>query len=234
MARQDSHDEIKRGWQPDESVNRRAVAAAIAAVEDARASLWLREYYTTDSDYAGATFLQLGQNDPGVVGPDDLFATTMLNVKIGAPAARRFQDSELAVSTLLGKIEATARIEDDEASGLAEHMADLHDAFKRILGGKPDSNPWVTASKLCARKRPNLFPVRDKVVIGYLGLGDGYGQQWPAFAAIMREPQVTSVLKRLVSAADAQQGVDVGDANHLLRHLDVVLWQAGLAGSRGS
>ena len=56
-------------------------------------------------------------------------------------------------------------------------MADMYQALKSALS-PPDvknPNPWVTASKLCARKRPDLFPVRDNVVCTYLGLIDPKG-----------------------------------------------------------
>jgi hypothetical protein len=45
-------------------------------------------------------------------------------------------------------------------------MEAVYSPVKQALGN-PEvkrTNPWVTASKLCARKRPHLFPVREKVV----------------------------------------------------------------------
>ena len=45
-------------------------------------------------------------------------------------------------------------------------MEQLYEAIKQALSANTLKNPnaWVTASKLCARKRPDLFPVRDKEV----------------------------------------------------------------------
>jgi len=39
-------------------------------------------------------------------------------------------------------------------------MRRRYNRIKSTLG----ADPWVTTSKLCARKRPALFPVRDKPV----------------------------------------------------------------------
>ena len=71
-------------------------------------------------------------------------------------------------------------------------MAELHHALKRALSPpevtKP--NPWVTDSKLCARKRPDLFPVRDSVVCAYLGLIDpkgNYEVDWQVFLHVSRQ-----------------------------------------------
>jgi hypothetical protein len=49
-------------------------------------------------------------------------------------------------------------------------MVELYEAVKRALSAETVRNPnaWVTASKLCARKRPDLFPVRDREVCHYL------------------------------------------------------------------
>ena len=51
-------------------------------------------------------------------------------------------------------------------------MQQHYEAVKQALSADTVKNPnaWVTASKLCARKRPDLFPVRDKEVCDYLGL----------------------------------------------------------------
>jgi hypothetical protein len=54
-------------------------------------------------------------------------------------------------------------------AGVLEQMWELHDLFRTLLAtDTTDSNRWVFAAKLCARKRPNLFPVRDSQVCGYL------------------------------------------------------------------
>jgi Family of unknown function (DUF6308) len=91
-------------------------------------------------------------------------------------------------------------------------------------------NPWVTASKLCARKRPDLFPVRDNVVCGYLGIlrAGGYQVDWQVFRHLIQSREVVSRLDELVSEAQADPDVNVGSVNNRLRHLDVVLWMHAL------
>ncbi len=218
-----------RGWDPNEDANKRAVSQARAAVGHPDAGEWLQQYYRTNGDYAGATFLELGDNRPNSIGAMDLFAATTLNVSISAAAIRRVEAASSEISKLLEQLPIDARIEDPTTPERGETMAELQDLLKRTLGGKETSNPWVTAAKVTARKRPNLFPVRDRVVIAYLGLGNGYREHWPAFAAIMRDEALVQQLRERVEAARGTEGVHVGDTCHLLRHLDVVLWRAGNA-----
>jgi hypothetical protein len=62
------------------------------------------------------------------------------------------------------------RLEEIDPAAVAEPMAELYESVARCLrrAGAQRSNAWVTASKICARKRPNLFPVRDNVVLDLL------------------------------------------------------------------
>ena len=70
-------------------------------------------------------------------------------------------------------------------------MSRLHEATKQALSPSHVKNPnrWVTASKLCARKRPDLFPVRDSVVCGLLelsGTRHNYEVDWQVYRASSR------------------------------------------------
>lgn len=58
-------------------------------------------------------------------------------------------------------------------------MYALHSWFRNLLGS--NSNRWVTAAKICARKRPRLFPVRDNMVCSLLADGRALnaGNGWP-------------------------------------------------------
>ena len=108
-------------------------------------------------------------------------------------------------------------------------MADLHEALKRVLSPADvrNPNPWVTASKLCARKRPDLFPVRDNVVVKYLGLDrpkGNYQVDWQVFRHVIQDNAIRRRLDAIVDEASRSPGVDVGHPNWRLRHLDVVLW----------
>lgn len=112
-----------------------------------------------------------------------------------------------------------------------EAMAEFYGSVKRALSdpGVPHSNPWVTASKLCARKRPGLFPVRDTNVCELLGLtGRGrprgnYEIDWLVFQELI----TTDTIMKAVGAV--QMSIkSLGDEykvdQHRLRVLDAALW----------
>ena len=113
-------------------------------------------------------------------------------------------------------------------------MAEFYEAVKICLrrAGARTSNPWVTASKICARKRPHLFPVRDNVVLDFLGLPKTYPVDWPAFQALVSDRESLIALTGHVRGLRGKEGVDVGDELHLLRHLDVALWMHAIATTR--
>lgn len=59
-------------------------------------------------------------------------------------------------------------------------MAGLYEAVRQALSADTVKNPnaRVTASKLCARKGPDLLPVRDTEVCDYLAALDGGTTRW--------------------------------------------------------
>ncbi len=121
----------------------------------------MRTYYDEAGNYAGSTFCNLEPNDPWHVTAADLFATTLLNVEIAPRATRMVLSDEVRdrATELLRSIPLEAKLESADANvWLAAD--ELYQCVKGALG----RNPWVTASKLCARKRPEFFPVRDNVV----------------------------------------------------------------------
>lgn len=191
-----------------------------------------------ESNYAGATFLSLGQNDPKIIGFDDLLAVTTLSVRVPVAAIRRFvgESEGDEIDVLLAKVDPGLRLEDVADTEVTDEMAAFYEAVKTALrrSGSSTSGAWVTASKICARKRPHLFPVRDSVLRDVLGLQGDYNADWPVFAAVVRDAEVHSHLERLVREVASEEGVDVGDPTHLLRHLDVVLWMHGVRQRRAS
>ena len=95
------------------------------------------------------------------------------------------------------------------------------------------------AAKLCARKRPALFPIRDSVVCGYLSGGLAlagsakHAQQgrmgWfrsdiQVFAYLATDEDLRGALHALQDEATAS-GISVD--SELLRLLDVLLWTRG-------
>lgn len=225
----------KSSWRPDADRTDRALQVARRVVSAEGAIDALAEYYTVESDYAGATFSNLEPQDPGRVTPADLLAVTTLSVDVPPIAIRRLMghaETAQRVSELLGRLPTELGIE--AAEGHAGEMAEFYELVKSSLHrhGTQTSNAWVTASKICARKRPRLFPVRDNVVMNVLDLKGSYPYDWPVFAALMADQDLGRAIDSAVQSAQARQGVDVGDDTLRLRHLDVLLWMAGVKSTR--
>lgn len=184
-------------------------------------------YYTVASNYAGATFADLAPNDPYSVGPADLLAVTTLSVEVKPYAIRTLTGLRAdQIRSCLEQINPELKIESIDPTTNAQPMADLYDLMKNCLGraGAATANAWVTASKLCARKRPHLFPVRDNVVLDLLGLPKTCPIDWPAFQGLMADQALMTELEKRIGEAANADSVAMGDPNHRLRHLDVVLW----------
>lgn len=121
------------------------------------------------------------------------------------------------------RLPTSARLEHSDVAILAV-MAEFYESVKAALG----KDPWVTASKLCARKRPDLFPVRDTLVRDLLGLTAerNYQVDWQVFRELMRDGAVSNRLADCVTKATDSKGAHgpVRVDPHPLRWLDVVLW----------
>ena len=212
-----------------ETVTRRVREKTLVALTK-DAEVRFVEYYSIDSDFAGALFLGLEPNEPDRFTVTDLFAVSTLEVSIPARGARRFL------------VEPTEQDEIDKALrslpvGPLEKVDDadlvvMQEAYTRIKmalhpHGAKTSNRWVTASKLVARKRPDLFPVRDRMVAGYL-----------EFDKLKTVEQEYAVFRDLMSRADIRERIaDVEEGlkkrasgggliveSEPLRLLDVALW----------
>lgn len=216
-------------WRPDEAVINHALAIAHDVTSSNEAVLALQRYYEVESDYAGATFGNLEPNDPYRITPTDLLATTMLSVDIPPIAVRRLTgqtETATRVQHLLERLDP--RLDITAGADHAKTMSEFYELVKSSLHkvGNATSNAWVTASKICARKRPHLFPVRDNDVMKVLGLKGNYPDDWPVFAALMADEELKTRLDGLVVEA-TKTGVDVGDKRMRLKHLDVLLWMHG-------
>ena len=190
----------------------------------------LRFYYDIDGDYAGASFAQLEPNDREDLTATDLHATRLLSVPIGAGATRRFLDSGAARMEVLVALRAIPDAELLTAGPATfEAMETLYLAVKSNLSAASTKHPdaWVTASKLCARKRSALFPVRDRNVSGYLGLTqhNSYKVAWQVFRYLIGEH---AVIEAIAAAEDATRGAAAGTRLRLdipgLRILDAAIW----------
>jgi len=190
----------------------------------------LAKYYDRAGNFAGATFVELPHSNPADITAADLHAVSLLSVNVGPGATRRILEPGQARSALLDKLSAIREVELRDAGAddfLA--MAELYEEVKARLAEPTAaaSDRWVTASKLCARKRPYLFPVRDSVVRDYLELTRyrNYQIDWQVFRAMLRETVILRASDRAVAAAheaagDRSLAVDRGR----LRVLDAALW----------
>lgn len=196
----------------------------------------LRTYYEVDGNYAGADFLQMLPIDPGAITPSDLLATSLLSVKISPYSARQFWSRDLDRQEF-GRLLSEDALPIGTDLTLADQstfvaMEDLYRAVKRRLSlpTAREPNARVTASKICARKRPALFPVRDAVVREYLGLDSSWSWQvdWVVFRHLIGHGEVISTLEDAVAAVRRLPGVVVD--KHRLRWLDVALWSYAVGG----
>lgn len=190
----------------------------------------LTSFYDTDGDYAGASFAQLAPIDPLDITSTDLLATTLLSIRIGPGATRRLLAGSSVRDTLLQKLRDLPDCDLANAGTPAlMAMAELYEAVKGVLSAASVKNPnaWVTASKLCARKRPELFPVRDNEVCDYLGLtpSRNYQVDWQVFQRLISDPDVIAAVdtaRKATEVAAADRRLQLDQAR--LRLLDAALW----------
>ncbi|GGM88430.1 hypothetical protein GCM10009721_11880 [Terrabacter tumescens] len=215
--------------QPAPEMLATARKRALGALQSQDAARKLARFYDTKTDYAGATIATIGHNAPDSIGADDLFATTLLSVDVPAKAARLLTgngDTKAAVSSALRAL-PLGPLEAVDADGFAA-MEVLYLHVKRSLAkaSAKSSNPWVVASKLCARKRPDLFPVRDNVVCRLLDVqrARNFRIDWLVFQALMNDAEVSKALSSVRSAVEAQADDSVVLDTQPLRVLDAALW----------
>jgi hypothetical protein len=195
----------------------------------------MSDYYRIEGNYAGATFCEVEPNDPFTVTATDLWAVTTLSVKVPPREGRRLLEPGRLRTTVhrhLRRLPVDLPLTDLE-DGTLDAMYDLYSEFREVAStADRDSNWWVFASKLCARKRPELFPVRDALVCGFLSggrpLGGKDGQLgWFAadiqvFANLISNEDIRFRLRTLQSDLDVEPGVRADGS--LLRLLDAALW----------
>jgi hypothetical protein len=233
--------DLPDGWAPaSNEVLETCTDQTLAALTDADSVDAVARYYDRDGSYAGTLFLDVEPNDPFGIEPSDLYAVTTLSMKLDARHGRLLLDDgdiRTRVGGQLRNLDPDLRISDlDRGEGgsaeMLTRMYDLHRGFRSLLAGS--SNRWVTAAKLCARKRPRLFPVRDNLVCEYLGGGRPLksGDGWPGdfsidiqvYAYLLTNRRIDAALNRVRSALTENLGVRIDQEN--LKLLDSVLWMA--------
>lgn len=232
---------LPQGWHPvdchvlDDALSRALDAWGRDAADRVRA------YYDPSSDYAGGLLTQVPESDPGYVDAADLFAVTTLSMRIHPKVARALTTENSATRQALTRALNPSRVPttlpitalDQEPGEPGEVLAFLESAYIELRTARStSSNAWVFAAKMCARKRPHLAPVRDRVVCELLNGGPlrrgGVGSfqvDIQVFAYIMSSPETTRRLLELRSEV-TRRGVELEKSD--LRLLDVVLWTRGI------
>lgn len=236
-------------WLPlDEDTRDVAVRQALQALagDPEAVADRIQHYYDPGRDYAGALLTQLEPNPTDDVVAADLLAVGMLSMKIKptqvrellfAPSRRRTHVLELLRTIPYGLPITSLDIQDPAVRTALDHMWDLYAVFRSLMADQnEDTNAWVFAAKLCARKRPYLFPVRDRVVCRYLADGANLKQNrgpgnfsidMQIFAYLMSMREVAGPLSQICRVLENRHFViDSSD----LRLLDVILWTWASAG----
>jgi hypothetical protein len=108
-------------------------------------------------------------------------------------------------------------------------MAGLYEAVKQALSADTVKNPnaRVAASKLCVRKGPDLFPVRDTEVCDYPGptRWRNYQVDWQVFRSLIGDPDIIEAIDVVSKAtAEAAAGGRPQVDQSRLRLLDAAIW----------
>jgi Family of unknown function (DUF6308) len=190
----------------------------------------LARFYDVAGDYAGASLAELRPIDPLDFTPSDILATTLMSVRIGPGATRRILQDGTTREALLHKLRGLPDV-NLACAGISEltGMASLYEEVKRALSAASVKRPdaWVTASKLCARKRPDLYPVRDRDVRDHLGLSAfrNYQVDWQIFRSFMGDDRILTAIDQMAKATDAAAAGRKLRLDHSrLRLLDAAIW----------
>lgn len=210
-----------------------AVDRAVEALDADLTPRLLAAFYDPSTGFAGHTFASLGPVTSESVTATDLLALTTLNIDLSPYEIRRIVSHEENGRRLSGLLAGLpeAKLEDTTPEDFVR-MEAFYDEVKRLLAPSraSNSNRWVATSKLVARKRPALFPVRDRVVCGYLGiLGlKNRTRDWYVFRELMRHEGVRARLVELPSRInEAKEDRSVDLDTEPLRLLDAALWRYG-------
>jgi hypothetical protein len=170
--------------------------------------------------FTGSHFETLGGagDEPDVANrftAADLVAVTTLSVDVPARAAIILLDERAtAYAELLAAI--PTGIEPDTDQGrrlLTDRDSPLWQLWRELKS--LDGIGWVTAGKLCARKRPAIAPVYDQHVEAAVGKPPSW---WDMVADEFRDPALGHTLERLADDADVPGHVS------RLRLLDAAIW----------
>jgi hypothetical protein len=170
--------------------------------------------------FTGSRFETLGGMGDGPQVADrltaaDLVAVTTLSVKVPAETAIWMLDAGAEqLSDRLSSIRVDIQPDTDEGrSLLTDRDGPLWQLWALLKA--QDGIGWVTAGKLCSRKRPTLAPIYDEHVRTAVGNPSSWCEM---IAAAYRDTALTGRLKQLHDQAGLPSHVSS------LRVLDITIW----------
>jgi len=211
--------------EPTKTEINKATKLVLSRLKDpTKAAKRLLDFHNPDGDYAGFTFLDDFQGNPNEIDKADFFSVSLLNVTAKTSAVRLILEQGKARNGLVRSLSAVSQTWNlAKASAMQlETAAAFYTDLKAVLG----KNPWVVTSKLAARKRPNLIPVRDKVVVNELGLSNrDFRTDWLVFQQLLKNNDVEKKLEIAVQSAVELDGrmAKLGQLP-MLRKLDTLIW----------
>jgi len=196
-----------------EEINETVLTQRIKALLERPKTKDLVQRYFNPHDkepFAGNLFDTLGTNDPARFGTDDLLALNLLDEPVNAYQLKCVMSG--AFDDMIRDIDQDSDIR--ALSGDTYKKAnELWHALKEVHGFGP-----TRVSKLLARKRPKLLPIRDSIINEILGI-KGYSW-WTSLSKTMSQTDVIDLLEEFNPCPD-----DGGPT--LLRVLDVAVWMHG-------
>jgi hypothetical protein len=173
------------------------------------------KHYMAPGAFSGAAFERIGGrgDDPETMNeftPADLVAVTTLNVRVSGWGAIELLETRR--DEFAGLLAAVPRVPLHEVS--KSDLEPLWD-LQRALDSVRDVG-HVTRSKLLARKRPRLVPIRDHYVLASL-VGQAHGELTLPLREALQHEGIVDRLEDLRTRAGAH---DIST----IRVLDILVW----------
>lgn len=213
-------------------------------ISDDQARYYLKKYYgllkpeadkAKKKPYTGAYFESIDrdfwEDNPNRITGSDLYALTTLQISVPRDAGiGRLTNERQNIKKLLEKIPDN-KLQELSSADFERYLGEdsparkLWDLLCRNATGDPK---WgigpTTASKIMARKRPNLIPIQDSVVDDVIGRNksDAWRLWWQSLTDRPALAERAARIRQVVQESD-QPYPELST----LRTLDIVLWMFG-------
>lgn len=188
---------------------------------DDRTGTLVEEFFNPQNSFEGDLLHTLPYNDLKRITIGDLFAVTMLDVRVSPLGVRRL----IYDPTISGEISKLLRSipSDVDLWNAPELVVPESNAYAlwQLLQRRGTAIGPVTSAKLLCRKRPRLVPIFDRVVERIIGKSST--STWEFFATYLQDD---SRLLRL----DQLRPSSLIESFTPLRLLDITLWMWGSQG----